>query len=359
MPELVSGRWKTNGSTGGGTIARRAVRSVTMADVGAVAGVTARTVSNVLGDRPNVSARTRDRVLAAARDLGYQMNVSARGLKTGLTGLITLAIPDLGIDYFAELAQDVMREAEPHGWTVILQQTGGRRENEVKVLSGASRQLSDGLLFHPHALGSGDERYLTSDQPLVLLGERIFDGPVDHVTMPNREAARAATRYLIDRGRRRIAVIGPNPAGGPVSTAGLREAGYLDALRDAGMPVDPRLSAVATTWHHADGEMAMHRLLELQDPPDAVFCFNDALAVGALHELYTRGISVPEQISVVGFDNVSVTAHTNPGLTTIDPGRSQIVKAAVELLARRVADGPAAAPTRIVSDYSLVARRSA
>lgn len=345
--------------TGGRPIARRAVRPVTMADVGAAAGVTARTVSNVLGERPNVSSRTRDRVLAAARDLGYQMNVSARGLKTGLTGLITLAIPDLGIDYFAELAQDVMREAEQHGWTVILQQTGARRENELKVLSGASRQLSDGLLFQPHALGVGDERYLTSDQPLVLLGDRIFDGPVDHVTMANREAAHAATRYLIDRGRRRIAVIGINPAGGAVSAAGLRHAGYLDALREAGLRADPQLSAVATEWHHADGGMAMLRLLELPEPPDAVFCFNDALAVGALHVLYTRGLSVPDQMSVVGFDNVGVAAHTNPGLTTIDPGRPQIVKSAMELLARRVSEGPADTPTEIVTDFSLIARRSA
>lgn len=336
----------------------RARRAVTMADVGLLAGVTARTVSNVLSDSNNVRPETRDNVLRAVRELGYQINVSARGLKTGATGLITLAIPDLGIEYFAELARDVMAAADPHGWTLIIQQTSGRRQSELSVLNGASRQLSDGLLFQPHALGAGDETELVGHHPLVLLGDRIFDGPVDHVTMANRRAAQAATQYLIDRGRRRIAAIGVNPAGGPISAAGLRYAGYLDAHAANAMVAPAGLAAVATDWHQSDGALAMNRLLDETERPDAVFCFNDTLAFGALHALAERGVRVPEEIAVIGFDNVAGSAFTNPSLSTIDPGRPQIAKTAVSLLARRFG-GVESPPTEVVADFSLVVRRSA
>lgn len=330
-----------------------------MADVGAMAGVTARTVSNVLSNKVPVRPETRDAVIRAVADLGYQLNVSARGLRTGQTGFITLAIPDLGIEYFSELAREVMAEAEHYGWTVVIQQTGARRDAELAVLSGASRQLSDGLIFQPHALGVGDERVLVTDHPLVLLGDRIFDGPVDHVTMANSAATAAATRYLLDRGRVAIAAIGANSAGGAVSAASLRLEGYLATLAAADLDVDPRRIAVAREWHQADGAAAMRHLLDSRLSIDGVVCFNDSLAFGALHTLAVRGIRVPEEVAVVGFDNVTAAEYSNPSLTTIDPGRSEIARTAIDLLARRIEHGPAEHPSEIVTDFSLVARRSA
>lgn len=334
-------------------------RPVTMQDVGAAAGVTGRTVSNVLSGNVNVRPETRDRVLRAVHDLGYQLNVSARGLRTGQTGLITLAIPDLAIEYFGQLATSIMSEAERHGWTVVIQQTGARRDAELAILSGASRQLSDGLLFQPHALGPGDEKAFVGDHPLVLLGDRIFDGPVDHVTMANTAAAAAATQHLIDRKRRHIAAIGSNPSGGAVSAAALRLDGYRGALEANGIPFDPALVGVATEWHQADGAVAMTELLDSRIPIDAVFCFNDTLAFGALHVLHLRGIRIPEDIAVIGFDNVTAAAYSIPALTTVDPGSRQIAKTAVDLLARRITNGPPVHPSEITTDFSLVSRRSA
>jgi DNA-binding LacI/PurR family transcriptional regulator len=330
-----------------------------MADVGAAAGVTARTVSNVLSGKVGVRDHTRDAVLQAIKDLGYHMNVSARGLRTGLTGMITLAIPDLGIDYFAQLANTVMSEADSQGWTVIIQQTRARRDIELGILSGAARQLSDGLIFQPHALGPGDERLINGEQPLVLLGDRIFHGPVDHVTMANIDAAAAATTFLLDRGCRRIAVIGANAAGGPVSAAALRLDGYDRALRQAGLKPDPRLIATATEWHQSDGAMATHRLLNSGVPFDGLFCFNDTLAIGAMNVLQSNGLSIPGDVRVIGFDNVPAAAYTYPSLTTIDPGLPQIAKTAVDFLARRISDGAPGNPTEVVSNFSLVARQSA
>jgi DNA-binding LacI/PurR family transcriptional regulator len=330
-----------------------------MQDVGARAGVTARTVSNVLSGKINVRPETRDAVLRAVTELGYQLNVSARGLRTGQTGFITLAIPDLAIDYFSELARSVLVEAERHGWTVVIQQTGARRDRELAVLSGAHRQLSDGLIFQPHALGPGDERVLIGDSPLVLLGDRIFHGPVDHVTMANHAAAAAATQHLVDRHCQHIAAIGTNPQGGPVSAAALRLEGYRATLERNGLPYLEHRVGLATEWHRADGATAMSRLLDADPQIDGVFCFNDTLAFGALHTLSSRGLRVPDDVAVVGFDNVSGAAYAVPGLTTIDPGSRQIAKNAVDLLARQLTDGPSGTPVEIVSDYALIARRSA
>jgi DNA-binding LacI/PurR family transcriptional regulator len=329
-----------------------------MADVGDLAGVTARTVSNVLSGHPSVRRETRDRVLRAVDELGYRLNTSARGLRTGRTGAITLAIPDLGIDYFTDLARRILTEAERYDWTVVIQQTGARRDDEIAILSGARRQHSDGLIFQPHALGPGDEKYLTGNDRLVVLGDRIFAGPVDHVAMANTDAARLATRYLIDRGHRRIAVIGANPRVPTTSAASLRLEGFRDALAERGVPLRDEYVVTAEEWHLRDGAVGMARLLALPEPPDAVFCFNDTMALGALHVLSTRRLRVPEDVAVIGFDNVPMAEFAAPPLTTIEPGTAQIAKQAVDLLAARVT-GDAGPPTEVFTDCSLVVRHSA
>jgi DNA-binding LacI/PurR family transcriptional regulator len=329
-----------------------------MADVGLRAGVTARTVSNVLSGSPSVRPETRERVLRAVSELGYRMNTSARSLKTGRTGTITLAIPDLSINYFSDLASRIMDHAERHDWAVVIEQTGARRNTEVAILSGAQRRHSDGLIFQPHALGPGDERYLMGNDRLVILGDRIFHGPVDHVTMANTEAARIATQYLVDRGHRRIAAIGANPRVSTVSAASLRLDGYLQAITAAGLPVRPEYQMFAEEWHLQDGAAGMAQLLALSEPPDAVFCFNDTLAFGALHTLAARGLGCPQDVAVIGFDNVPMAEFSVPPLTTIEPGTDQIAKQAVDLLAARF-DGRSGAPTEVVAACSLIVRNSA
>ena len=332
--------------------------NVTMADVGARAGVTARTVSSVLSGSTAVRSETRDRVLRAVDELGYRMNTSARSLRTGRTGSITLAIPDLGIDYFSHLASRIMAEAERHGWAVVIEQTGARRESELAILSGARRQHSDGLIFQPHALGPGDERHLTGNDRLVILGDRIFHAPVDHVAMANTEAAAMATRYLLDRGYRRIAAIGSNPHVSTVSAASLRLDGYRGALIAGGFPLRDEYVVVAQEWHLRDGSAGMAQLLSLREPPDAVFCFNDTLAFGALHALGARGLTAPDDVAVIGFDNVPMAEFSVPALTTVEPGTDQIAKHAVDLLAARI-EGRDNAPSELFTDFSLVVRRSA
>lgn len=332
--------------------------AATMHDVARLAGVSIKTVSNVVNGYPYIRETTRARVLAAIDELDYQLNVAARNLRTGRTGIIALAVPELSLPYFAELADSVIEAADVQGLTVLIEQTGGRRERELEVLSGARRHLTDGLIFSPLALGHGDEDLLQVDFPVVVLGERLFPDSVDHVTMQNVEAARAATEHLIALGRRRIAVVGVHP-GEVVGSAGLRLLGYREALEAVGIPVDERLLGEAGLWHRATGAAAMARLLDDGAEPDAVFALNDAMALGVLHELQVRGLRVPQDVAVIGFDAIDEGSYSNPSLTTVDPGREQIASTAVRLLIEQMRSRPAEhVPQRVYADFSILERGS-
>lgn len=327
--------------------------AVTMQDVARRAGVSAKTVSNVVTGYPYIRPATRDRVLAAIDELGYRMNTSARSLRTGRSGIIALALPELRVPYFAELASEVIAAAEDRGLTVIIEQHGGRRELELEVLTGARRQLTDGLIYSPLALGPGDEALLDVPYPLVLLGERIFHPAIDHVTMQNTAAAKAATEHLLAQGRRRIVAMGPNPEQ-DLGSAPLRFLGYRAALDEAGIEADPALEApTARAWTHATGARTIGRLVDEGVNFDAVFALNDSLALGAMHELQVRGRGVPDDVAIIGFDAIDEGRYSNPTLTTIDPGRAEIPREAVRMIDERKR-GVAGDPCRIAPEFRLV-----
>jgi DNA-binding LacI/PurR family transcriptional regulator len=330
--------------------------AVTMRDVADRAGVSVKTVSNVVNGYPHIRPETRGRVEDAIAALGYQVNLSARSLRQGRTGMIGLALPELSLPYFAELADSVMRAAEQRGLVVLIEQTGAVRERELEVLRSERRRLTDGLLFSPLALEPEETAVLAVDYPMVLLGERIFGGPVDHVTMANVEGARAATAHLLARGCRRVAVLGAHP-GERMGSAALRLEGYRAALADAGLPFDPALVGEAGLWHRSTGADAMGRLLDAGVEVDGVFAMNDALALGALHVLHARRVAVPGQVAVVGFDDVDDARYSEPPLSSVSPGREQIAQTAVGMLVERIA-GSAVPPRQVVADFAVVARES-
>ncbi len=331
---------------------------VTMADVGRHAGVSTRTVSNVLSGGAFVRPGTSEKVLRAASELGYRMNTSARSLRTGRTGRISLVIPDLEIDYFSDLARSVMAHAALHDWVVIIQQTGGLRDAELSALAGTGVQETDGMLFHAQALTSEDAELFQTSQALVLLGDRVFGPPVDHVVMPNVAAARTATEHLLALGRRRLAVIGASATGTSAGSGSLRVEGFIEALAHRGLTAPDEYVVVAEDWHLFDGAEAMNGLLDLPVPPDGVFCLNDTLAFGALHAASQRGVAVPGDVAIVGFDNVRMAAYSVPPLTTIDAGTDEIARIAVDLLAERLTT-PGRPPVELETHSSLVRRASA
>lgn len=328
-----------------------------MRDVARLAGVSVKTVSNVVNDSPYVSGQTRARVLAAIDELGYRMNFSARNLSLGRTGMIALAVPELSLPYFGELADAVIAAAAGCGYTVLIEQTGGVRARELEVLSSDRRRMTDGLIFSPIGLRPVDAPRLDVDYPIVLLGERTLHGGVPHVAMANTDGARAVAEHLLATGRRRIALIGSFDERGP-SAGSKRTRGFLEVLDAAGVRHDPARTGEALAWTRETGAAAMRQVLDRGVEIDAVFGLNDVLALGAMRVLYERGLRVPEDVAVAGFDDIEDGRFARPSLTTVEPGRVQIARTAVALLVERLANGERSGAPELVADFRLHVRES-
>jgi DNA-binding LacI/PurR family transcriptional regulator len=327
-------------------------------DVAAQAGVSVQTVSNVINGRSaHVSDRTRILVLETIAALNYRPNVAARHLRKAQVGVLALALPDLVNPYFSEVGKVIVDEAAKRGYTMLFDYTAWDREQELLAARGLRPHLIDGLILDAQALNIED---LRAEQRLhiVLLGERIYGGPCDHIAIDNVAAARAATEHLITIGRRRIAAVGlqDHPA---CSAPQMRLQGYREALMGAGLREDPTLLVHANMWgRRSHGAEAMRSLLALPQPPDAVFCFTDMLAVGALAVIHQAGLRVPEDVAVVGFDNVEDASYTAPPLTSIAPDKAEIGRLAVEMLVGRITGARTGPPEEFTPGFSLVVRQS-
>ena len=347
-------------TTGGPSDRARPAR---LADVARRAGVSVKTVSNVVNGYVHVSTTTRDRVDRAIADLDYRPNLAARNLRRGRSGIVALALPDLDVPYFAELAVHVVRAARTQGWTVLIDQTDGDRDREARVLDNFGTHLVDGVLLSPVATGAGELAARRATTPLVLLGERVYGGPADHVSIDNVAAAATAVTHLTALGRRRVAAVGRQTEAS-AATARLRLLGYRQALAGAGLPDDPELVVATASFTRAEGSAAVDQLLALDQPPDALFCFNDLLALGALRRLHERGIQVPDEVAVVGVDDIEDGRWSVPTLTTIRPDKARLAQLAVDLLAEHIdhqPDGPLGAgraPRELEAPFDLVERES-
>ena len=332
-------------------------RTVSLRDVAERAGVSIKTVSNVVHGYVHVSTATRARVQAVLDEMNYRPNLAARNLRSARTGLIALAVPELDFPYFAELARHVVRAAETRGWTVLIDQTDGQLERERQVMNGIRAHLIDGVIFSPLAAGRAELAGRDDRTPMVLLGERVYDGPFDHVAIDNVAAARTAVDHLLAQGRRRVGAIGEQdrPTAG---TARLRSTGYEQALAAAGVPVDRARVVSTDSYHRADGAAAMAELLDRDPGVDAVFCYNDLLALGAIRLLHERGRAVPGDVAVVGFDDIEESRYSTPSLTTVRPDKEQIARLAVDLLAGRLDGSDTEGPRELTADFELAVRES-
>lgn len=329
--------------------------STTMQDVARLAGVSTKTVSNVLNDYPHVSARMRARVEAAVEELGYRMNVAARSLRSGRSGVIGLALPALSVAYFAELAEQVIRAAEREGFVVVVEQTG-TMAREHALFASARMEYLDGLIFNPVDETAADEPARITDlgeMPVILLGDHQIGADAPRVSTDQKAAAAAATELLLARGRRRVLAVGSRPG----DTARLRLAGYHEALRSAGVATGQELVLSASMWNRRTGAELIAEALSCGLQFDAVFAFNDALALGAIRALQDAGMRVPDDVAVVGFDNLDEAEYSVPSLTSIDPGRAKIAETAVALLVNMIR-GEGRSPAMTNLPFQVVERES-
>ncbi|MEV7866740.1 LacI family DNA-binding transcriptional regulator [Streptomyces sp. NPDC088124] len=335
--------------------------AATLKDVAARAGVSIKTVSNVVRGAPRVSEATRERVLRAVGELGYRPNPSARRLRTGRSGLIGLSVPDLAIPYFAELAQHVRAEAAGLGLTVLIEETLGDAAEELRLATGVGAALLDGVILSPLHVPLDDLASAADAFPLVLLGERSYERDqvtADHVLIDNVAAARDVTAYLAGLGRTRIAAVGVKTQS--AATSRQRLEGFQRALHDAGLTFDPRLAPPVKEFDRRNGLLAMRALLALpaDTRPDAVFCFSDLLAVGAVRALHEAGVGIPSEVAVASIDGSEEALYSTPSLTSVIPDKAAIAALAVKSLAARIGSAEPLPFEVHLAPHRLVVRES-
>jgi LacI family transcriptional regulator len=343
----------------GAGAANAAANGASIKDVSRAAGVSISTVSHVLNGTRFVSPELRERVEGAIASLGYRHNGLARSLRTRQSYAIGLIIPDVANPYYPQLARGVQDAADAAGYTVFLCNSDRKPENETRLLAVLEQRRVDGVILDASGPNPALEAALRRrTQPVVLVGSRIEVPGVDVVRMAPHGGYQAV-RHLLARGHRRIALIG-----GPAPAPGQRPAkatGYLAALEEAGIAVDPALVTQGDYTRESGGE-AMRRLLALPQPPAAVFAGNDLMAIGALLAVQEAGRRVPEDVAVVGYDDIPEAAVTRPALTTVAVPKYEMGRAAATLLLNRMSGaGPPAPqqPQQVELPHRLVVRESA
>lgn len=324
-------------------------------DVARAAGVSTMTVVRAMRDPDKVARSTRERVESVLRETGYTPDLTARGLASSRSGLVAAIVPVLTNSLIADIMQGLSDDLAEDGYHLLLGASGfSAAQEEVLVRAFLSRRV-DGLYLTGVIHTDGTLRMLRQAGIPVVEGGNMTDAPIDMVVgYANVEAARAITRHLIARRYAPIGYIGAFPADN--DRARDRREGYEAALAAARRPRDASL-CVETTLDVDAGARAMATLLERRPDVRAVFCSADAIAIGALYECQRRGLAVPAQVAIAGFDDVPLAGQVVPALTTIRVRRYEIGRRAARLIRDRLAGRPVR--RRVVdTGYELIIRES-
>jgi LacI family transcriptional regulator len=304
---------------------------VTIREIAELAGVSIATVSRVLNGRDDVSSETRELVARVIQERGYRANRNARGLSGGRTGLVGVLVPLVYPAYFSAILSGAAEALSEMDRQIVLSPTGGEHDREVSVLDRLHGLTDGALIILPEESSRELERLLDSGyrfvvlDPLMPLAERIPSVSAAHMS-----GADQAMRHLLELGHRRIAQItGPR---GWLATEDRRR-GYRAALAAAGILPDPALE-VESLPEILPGRDAADRLLDLPEPPTAIFAFNDNIAIGAVQSARAHGLHVPDDLSIVGFDDVEHATIVTPALTTVRQPLAEMGRTAVSLLNR-------------------------
>ncbi len=327
----------------------------TISDVAKLAGVSTMTVSRVINNSGYIGQATRERVERAIAQLDYVPNALARGLRFKQTKTIALIITDITNPFFTTVARGVEDAANEQGFSVIFCNTDESESEESEYLNMLLQKQVDGILLVPARSSSESISLLQSRSvPTVLLDRRVPGVRADSVLGDSEDGAYQLMRYLLDQGHRRIAVLnGPRA----VSTAADRVVGYRRAMAEFGVPVDESL-IFYDSFSQAGGDRMARQALEVTPRPTALFAGNNFIAVGAFGALRAAGVRVPEEMSLVAFDDLAVPLAMDPFLTVVAQPAYEMGRRATELLLDRLAEEAPDEPREIVFPVSLVVRRS-
>jgi LacI family repressor for deo operon, udp, cdd, tsx, nupC, and nupG len=321
------------------------------------AGVSTATVSRVMSGQKNVvSAATRRRVMRAVEQLGYTPNSAAKNLRTLRTRKLLVTVPDIANPFFALILQGIEDAAQREDYAVLLGDTQHDAVREDRYAQMLRRKEADGLIFLGHRLPPEAEAIVAASAPRcapVVNGCEFSPGlGVPSVHIDNGKAAHEVLDYLYTLGHRRIGVI-TGPLVSPLSRDRLR--GAMDCAKAAGLA--DRLITVNGDFSVGSGVAAAERLLQAKTPPSAIFCFNDEMAMGVIETARRHGVRIPDQLSVVGFDDIRFARHTDPALTTVAQPMREIGEGCVRLLLE-ILRGQAIEPVSITLPHELTIRGS-
>lgn len=331
---------------------------LTLDDIAKISGVSRSTVSRVINGSPNVSDKTRRKLLELIQNIGFQPNLAARGLAIGRTRVLGLVIPTgvtalFSDPYFPLLIQGVASACNAQAYSVMLWLAEPEYERET-ISQVLYNGLVDGVIVSSMLMDDPlIERLSESQRPFITIGRHPTNDRINFVDADNRAGAYQAVSYILHTGRRRVAIInGPRN----MIAGSDRIAGYQDALRERGLPLQPELTAEGD-FSDKGGYLAMKGLLQLPQHPDAVFVASDAMALAAMRAIQEAGLHIPEDIAIVGFDDIPAAATSKPSLTTIRQPIQKLGNLAAEMLIERI-EHPEASPCRIVLPTELVIRSS-
>jgi LacI family transcriptional regulator len=326
----------------------------TMRDVAEQAGVSLTTVSHVINRTRFVSLDVTERVMSAMDQLNYRPNELARSLRRGHTRTLGLILPDSANPYFAEIGHAIEVAAYESGYNVILCNTHGVEQKESHYINVLRNKQVDGIIF----VATGDKtnsisQTLGDDFPVLLVDRELVGVSTDVIIVNNYQGGYLATQHLLNLGHTKIACIsGPSR----IRPSSERISGYTQALEQAGVNVNPDYFRMGD-FHPNSGYQAALELLNLADPPTAIFACNDLMAIGVIRAGMEMGRKVPDDLALVGFDNIELAAYTIPPLTTISQPIEEMGEIATQLLIRRIHEDMSE-PRRELLPVELVVRGS-
>ena len=319
-------------------------KRTTIKDVAAQAGVSYQTVSRVINNSPHVSEETRQRVQQAIINLDYRPSLAARSLpgrRSYVIGFIVPYHPDYLIrdpNLLAQISR-VDAEANAHGYNLLLSTAGDSQSGINAYERFVRNHVGDGTIVVETASSkAGGELLASQDYPYVSIGRDLGNPDAYMVSSDNRDGSRQVTRHLLERGHRRIGIINGPPIGAIV---GLQERleGHQEALAEAGLELDPSLM-VYGDYTRPSGEIATQQLLALPTPPTAIFALNDRMAMGAIRAIQAAGMRVPEDMAVVGYDDIPAAADFTPALTSVSGAVRELGQLAAQMLFKLIDGEP-------------------
>jgi LacI family transcriptional regulator len=322
--------------------------AVTIKQVAAAAGVSTATVSRVMAGLRGVRKQVRGRVIETVRRLDYHPNRLARDLRAGLRKVVGVIVPDLQNPFFPAVVHGVEEVLSGAGYTLILGHSGGKRQRENSQMAVMRGEGAAGLILVPDDRSDASYRALrTWELPVVAVDRAPKGLQVDLVSTSNRDGVREAVNHLLSHGYRDIAFIN-GPEG--LSVTRERLGGFLEALKQAGVSCR-NACIIHSDFRQEGGHAAMNRLLDLRNRPRALVSANNLMTLGALQAIHERGVAIPEEVAIVGFDDMPWATSLRPPLTVVRQAAEDLGRTAAQLLLERLKD-----PKRLVRQVILPTR---